>query len=83
MDNLSQKYALNICNAIKKHNITDWFLSFEPEKDRGYMFSCHENLDIISREVENDNHSGCSFAISLRNAHAILSEEKRNVININ
>jgi hypothetical protein len=54
-------------DAITKLELWNWLAQDEPPKDKGYMFWGHENIDKISKLVENQHHSGASFAFYLRN----------------
>ena len=69
----------NMKNAIKNNpDIHQWILSFKPEKDKGFMWTQHKYINNISNTVSDDGHSGCSFALCLRNAQRELVEEKNN-----
>ena len=52
--------------VVKDNDLCDWLKNFEPDKDKGFMFTQHENINIISQAVANDGHSGASFAICMR-----------------
>ena len=61
-----EKCIDNMTLVVKENDLGDWLKNFEPDKDKGFMFSCHPNIDIISCGVANDGHSGASFAICIR-----------------
>ena len=42
----------------------EWFQNYEPEK--GFMWSNHDNIAAISSGLDNNNHSGASFGICMR-----------------
>jgi hypothetical protein len=52
--------------AISKCNLWEWIRTYSPEKDKGFMFSEHPNLDRINKAMEFDGHSGASYAITMR-----------------
>jgi hypothetical protein len=56
----------NMYTAIIEHNMQQWFTDFNPSKEKGYMFSEHPNIGILSREVGSDGHSGATFGHCLR-----------------
>ena len=69
MDSHFQKCINNMVNFIKNNpHIHEWIVSFEPEEEKGFMWSEHEYINEISKGVEQDGHSGCSFALCLRSA---------------
>jgi hypothetical protein len=58
-----------IDDMIKTANrlqVWEWFRDEKPPKDRGYMYWDHENVDAISDNLKNNNHSGASFGMCMR-----------------
>lgn len=53
-------------NAVTKAKLWDWLATYEPEKDKGFMFSDHPNLRLIEAEMTYKGHSGASFATVMR-----------------
>ena len=67
--NNSERAVLNMVNKIKEYPVLlEWFVNFTPNKDEGYMFSKHPNINMLSKLVESDNHSGASFVYTCREA---------------
>ena len=56
----------NMFQFIIKNNLQKWFSKFEPDSDKGFMFSSDTVIDQISQGVEKDGHSGATFCYSLR-----------------
>ena len=56
----------NMFQFIIKNNLQKWFTEFEPETDKGFMRTSDPTIDIISKGVDNDGHSGATFSYSLR-----------------
>ena len=46
--------------------LKSWFLSWEPDKQTGYMYARDPNLERLSALVDSDGHSGASFAVCCR-----------------
>ena len=67
------KPIYNMCNAVTKHNLWEWMRDEDPPADQGYSWWRHANLRKIDRDdaVNNDGHSGCSFACSMRGVQFI------------
>ena len=58
-----------IDDMIKTANrlqVWEWFRDEKPPKDQGYMYWDHENVDAISDNLKNNNHSGASFGMCMR-----------------
>ena len=68
-----------INNMMQKINndqeLYEWFINYEPDDNKGYMWSNHPNINKISNLVDSDGHSGASFAICLQ-------ETKKRFMNI-
>jgi hypothetical protein len=67
------KPIYNMCNAVTKHNLWEWMRDEDPPADQGYSWWRHPNLRKIDSDdaVNNDGHSGCSFACSMRGVQFI------------
>ena len=53
--------------AITKAGLWGWLKEFNPRADEGFMFSSHSNIDVISSHMKlADQHSGASFALTMR-----------------
>jgi hypothetical protein len=58
-----------IDDMIKTTNrleLWEWICDQNPPEGKGYMFWDHENVEAISNGLENNNHSGFSFAMCMR-----------------
>ena len=55
----------NMFNVIIKLKLENWLTNFNPG-DEGFCFSINDNINKISEEVNNDGHSGATFACCLR-----------------
>ena len=80
-------YGINmnpeIDDMIKTTNrleLWEWFRDSPPPKDKGYSWWKHENIDAISKGLENNNHSGSSFSMCMQQMQFIAenSWEKWN-----
>jgi hypothetical protein len=65
----------NMHGAITSTELWDWLRNFEPEKEKGFMFSDTPELDRIQRKMAEDpvsgNHSGASYGTMMRSMHYI------------
>ena len=74
MEQMYEKCTNNMVEKIMNHNdksLMRWVIDYEPTN--GYMFNNNSQLRIISNLVDEDGHSGASFAICLRRAREKLS----------
>jgi hypothetical protein len=69
-DSHSRTMIRNGYNASTILELGDWFRTWNPEADKGYMFSSHPNIGKLLTAVEGDGHSGASFAWLCRNLQA-------------
>ena len=51
---------------IISNKLQKWFQDFEPDSDKGYMWSSSPIIDQISNGVQDDGHSGATFGYCLR-----------------
>lgn len=59
-------------DAITSCGLWEWLGEYKPEKDRGFMFSDHPNLDKINSEMKMyDLHSGSSYAWTMHTMQKI------------
>ena len=56
----------NMFQFIISNKLQKWFQDFEPESDKGYMWSSSPILEQISNGVQDDGHSGATFSYCLR-----------------
>jgi hypothetical protein len=61
--------------AVSQTELWSWLKDFEPDADKGFMFTRHENLDRITETMDSlpdsPGHSGSSFSITMRHLHFI------------
>lgn len=65
--------VINALIAIEKYNMDKWIREFNDEN--GFMWSNHENINILMKELDKDAHSGASAAVTLRKCQQLLQEE--------
>lgn len=54
-------------NAITECNLWEWLKEFTPKENEGFMFSNHENLNLIHSKMKLiDYHSGSSYGWTMR-----------------
>lgn len=79
MISLEEAMKNNVNNMVSKikndTELYNWFIDFEPENNKGYMWTSHPNINKISELVYADGHSGASFAICLRESKKVLMNE--------
>lgn len=67
-----------IDDMIKTTNrleLWEWFRDEKPPECDGYMFWDHENVNAISNGLENNNHSGASFGMCMRQIQYIAKND--------
>lgn len=70
IDNMTKYYIMDGVKVINELGLWDWLREFEPEPNRGFMFSDDETLMKINKKLSKD-HSGCSYGITMRNLHRL------------
>ena len=70
----------DMIKTTNKLQVWEWFRDESPPKDEGYTFWNHINVNAISDGLENNNHSGASFGMCMRQMQFIAenSWEKWN-----
>ena len=76
IDKHHDEMVINAMFAIKKHKMETWICEFN--ESSGFMWSMHDNIYILSDELQDDAHSGCSFACTLRVCQSLLTKEHNN-----
>ena len=69
MEQMFENSVKNMVDKIMNYNdksLMRWVIDYEPTN--GYMFNNSQQLTIINDLVDEDGHSGASFAICLRRA---------------
>ena len=74
-DNMFRQAIQNAYNYIDSNNLWDFFKTYDPDHDKGFLFSSHPTLEQISTALHNDGHSGASFAITMRNMQLIANND--------
>lgn len=72
----------NAYKYVEENNLWSFFQSFEPDKDKGFMFERNETLQKISKELDSDGHSGASFAITMRSMQLIAQKGWNEYVNV-
>jgi len=72
----SRPYFQSAHKAITRCKLWNWLRKFEPEKEKGFMFTRDvPELDRLNKEMMKDpmngGHSGSSYAITMRNMEFI------------
>ena len=74
MKQMMENSIKNMVDKIRNYNdksLMRWVIDYEPTN--GYMFNDNPQLKIISDLVDEDGHSGASFAICMRKAREQLT----------
>ena len=66
-----RKHLLEMADAITSLELWTWLKEYEPESEKGFMFSRNDNLNKIINETQNSGHSGATFAYSMRGMEMI------------
>jgi len=68
---MSRRALTNAHNAVSELNLWDFFKNESPPKDTGYMFWNHDNMQKLIERLDEDGHSGASFAVCMRHIETI------------
>ena len=75
-DEQKRRELVDILSTINRLNLVEWFKTYKPDKDKGFMFSSHKNLDKITGNLALiEGHSGASLAIAYRCAEAFFKNQ--------
>lgn len=58
-------------DTIKRLDLWEWFGTFEPHPNEGFMFTTDMNIATIGNELKYTGHSGSSFGWTMRVVHDI------------
>ena len=58
-------------DAISQCELWDWMGQYNPHANEGFMFSTHPNLAKIQEKMKHNDHSGTSWAWTMRVMQAI------------
>lgn len=65
----------NLVAALNSNpELKNWLKDYTPDPRMGFMWSSHPNIFRIHSLVEDDGHSGASFALCLRNVQKIIKQ---------
>lgn len=72
VDEMGRAYFISAHRTITQCELWDWLRDFEPDPDRGFMFTSGvPQLDRIKHTLfldpVNSGHSGASYAVTMRN----------------
>jgi hypothetical protein len=73
-DDHSRQMIYNGYMASERLELGDWFKTWEPEANKGYIFTNHPNIEKLLNATESDGHSGASFAWMCRNLQAFYKD---------
>ena len=59
-------------NAIVVADLIIWFKNFEPDENKGFMFSSTPELTKINNLMTYTGHSGASYGWTMRQIHHII-----------
>ena len=57
---------LDMADTITRLELWEWLKNYTPDEGSGFMYSRHTNITKISNGLENNDHSGATFAYCLR-----------------
>lgn len=65
----------DMIKTINRLELWEWIRDQNPPESKGYMFWDHENVKAISEGLENNNHSGFSFSMCMRQIQYIAKND--------
>ena len=65
----------DMIKTINRLELWEWIRDQNPPESEGYMFWDHENVEAISNGLENNNHSGASFGMCMRQIQYIAKND--------
>ena len=90
LDSMSSYAVSTAYKTVSELELWDFFRTYSPEEGKGFMFSKHANLDLVSNKVEKDynvGHSGGSWGWTMRQIQYIatngFSSYKQNICSTN
>ena len=60
-----------MADTITDLDLWKWFRTVDPPKDKGYSWWEHTNIELISKTLPNNPHSGATFAYCMRQMQSI------------
>jgi len=84
-DEHTKRMVCNGYNAVTQLELWVWLSTYEPEENRGFMFSSHPNISAIIEKMETSEdppgHSGSSFGFTMRHLQYIAQNGMTGYIN--
>lgn len=68
------KMLKNMYEAISYLDLWNWLKHYEPDPNKGYMFSWCPEIHAITVQTESDEHSGSSFAYCMKHMGMIAKQ---------
>jgi hypothetical protein len=65
-DSITSRVVHNGVEAVNKLQLWNWFRTYDPPADKGFMYTNHPNIDAMSQETDSEGHSGASFGFTMR-----------------
>jgi hypothetical protein len=65
-------------DTIKRLGLWEWFGTFEPHANEGFMFTSDMNVAMIGNALKFDGHSGSTFGWTMRMVHDIAKNGWEN-----
>jgi hypothetical protein len=63
---LERELLTDAHQAITACDLWDWMKTYTPDKDKGFVFSSHPNIDRINAAMKYQGHSGGSYGWTMR-----------------
>ena len=84
-DEHTRRMVCNGYNAATQLELWVWLGTYEPDENRGFMFSSHPNITAIIEKMETiedpPGHSGSSFGFTMRHLQYIAKNGLTGYIN--
>lgn len=64
--NYTKKIVQRGVKGINELQLWNWFRTYDPPVDKGYIFDKHPNTNAMAEYTNSDGHSAASFAITMR-----------------
>ena len=84
-DEFIKEFLKSAHRAISLCELWDWMRIYEPEPDKGFMWSKTPELDRLNQQIFNDpinkNHSGSSYSFIMRQMEDIAKNGYENFKN--
>ena len=61
----------DMCDTVTRLGLWEWYRTYNPPEDSGFMYSSHSNVEAICNGLSDDCHSGATFGYCMRLMQAI------------